>query len=173
MASLAGWRCRSTGHRPVGDNKEPLGKGQSRASCAGFPQPGGMAQAQVGKVKGPLRTALFLTQGVGSESSKFQRKDEGAFWELQMGDLPRDNRVKTIDLVFRAEQAWIPMGIDRRLMRGTGQVGACARTRAHTGHTHRHSGVLAPLRTSSVCALGMSWDMCALRYFFRTGIRAC
>lgn len=72
-----------------------------------------MAQAQAGKVKGLLRTALFLTQGVGSESSKFQRKDEGAFWELGMGDLPRDKRVKTIDLVvFPAEQAWIPMGID-------------------------------------------------------------
>lgn len=97
-----------------------LGKGQSRASCAGFPEPGGMAQAQAGKVKGPLRTALFLTQGVGNESSKFQRKDEGAFWELGMGDLPRDKRVKTINLVFPAEQAWIPMGIDRRLIRGTG-----------------------------------------------------
>lgn len=52
-------------------------------------------------------------------------------------------------------------------------MGACARTRAHTGHTHRHSGVLVPLCTSSICVLGMSWDMSALWYFsFRTGIRA-
>lgn len=37
-----------------------------------------------------------------------------------MGDLPRNNGVKIINLGFYAEQAWIPMGTAWRLMRGSG-----------------------------------------------------
>lgn len=66
-----------------------------------------------------------------------------------MGDLPRNNRVKIINLVFCAEHAWIPMGTGCRLMRGTGQWVHMPGLRLVLG-AHGNSGVISPLHTSSI-----------------------
>lgn len=86
----------------------PVQKGKDSSCCAG-------AQA-CGQGEGPVWKSLLLAseksrgQEVGGEGCEFQKKRTGAFWKPQMGNLPR-NRVKIIDLVFCAEQPWVPVRV--------------------------------------------------------------
>lgn len=99
---------------------------------------------------GQLRAGLRETAAGDSPTPDFQtREGQRRLWvsekgrwcilEPQMSDLPRNNRVKSIDLVFCAEQAWTSARTGWRLMRGTGKWGIGA----HAGQ-RRALGCHAP-----------------------------
>lgn len=55
--------------------------------------------------EGPTENSSAPDPGGGERKLQISEKGRGNFLELQMGDLPRNKRVKITDLVFCAEQA--------------------------------------------------------------------
>lgn len=114
-----------------------------------------MAQAQAGKVRGPLRIALLLTQGVGRESSKFQKKEEGTFWNYRWVIFP-ETRESRSQIWCSVQNRPDSHGDRLKTHEGHWAVGAWDGTEAHDGHTQAPRGPTPsahklPLSTSEKC----------------------
>lgn len=131
---------------------------QGHTVTGGWPEQGQVCSLPSAMRDDPSRhsegpTAMLLSRRAGGrEISKFQRNEEGIFWNHRwviLDDLPRNNTVEIINLVSCAEQTWIPMGTGWRFMRGTGQWVHVPGLGLMLG-AHGYSGVISPLHASSI-----------------------